>query len=176
MEIFPELNTQRLKLRKITAGDIPSLVKYANNKKIADKVLNIPYPYREPDAVFRISYVHQGFKNKSRYVFAIILKETEELVGETSLHLGDSNDIAQLAYWIAEPFWSKGIATEAVEAIVKFGFEKLRLDLIYADCNAENKASQKVLLNNKMKEVGVDGDITHYRLTKEASPHNNKRS
>ena len=40
MEVFPELITGRLKLRKISIEDIPSLVKYANNKKIADKILN----------------------------------------------------------------------------------------------------------------------------------------
>ena len=87
MEVFPELITGRLKLRKISIEDIPSLVKYANNKRIADKILNIPYPYQEPDAVFRISYVYQGFKNKTRYVFAIIFQENEELIGEISLHL-----------------------------------------------------------------------------------------
>ncbi len=65
MEFFPELNTKRLKLRKIQVEDIPSLVKYANNKKISDHILNIPYPYQEPDAVFRISYIVQGFKNKA---------------------------------------------------------------------------------------------------------------
>ncbi|MBD0378011.1 MAG: GNAT family N-acetyltransferase, partial [Flavisolibacter sp.] len=132
MEVFPELYTKRLTLRKIGLEDVPSLVKYANNKKIADKVLNIPYPYQEPDAVFRISYVHQGFKNKTRYVFAIIYKESEELVEEISLHLDNSKNIAQLAYWIGEPFWGKGIATEACQAILKFGMEKLQLDMIYA--------------------------------------------
>ena len=117
MEAFPQLYTTRLWLRKINIDDVSSLIKYANNKKIADRILNLSYPYQEPHAVFRISYVHQGFKNKTRYVFAIILKETGELIGEISLHLTDSNKVAQLAYWIGEPFWNKGIATEAVSAI-----------------------------------------------------------
>ena len=45
MEVFPELHTPRLKLRKIQIEDIDALVKYANNKKISDHVVNIPYPY-----------------------------------------------------------------------------------------------------------------------------------
>jgi ribosomal-protein-alanine N-acetyltransferase len=126
MEIFPELNTQRLKLRIIRAQDIPSLVKYGNNKKIANRVLNIPYPYQEPDAVFRISSVHQGFKNKVRYAFAIIFKETEELIGEISLHLDDSKDTAQLAYWIGEPYWNKGIATEAAHDLCPNAMSKIQ--------------------------------------------------
>ena len=71
VDIFPELSTNRLKLRKITVDDIPSLVKYTNNKKIAGRVLNIPNPYQEANAVFRISYVHQGFKNRIRYVLPL---------------------------------------------------------------------------------------------------------
>jgi RimJ/RimL family protein N-acetyltransferase len=167
MEVFPELYTKRLRLRKISIEDIPSLVKYANNKRIADKVLNIPYPYQEPDAVFRISYVHQGFKNKTRYVFAIIYTESKELIGEISLHLDNFRNIAQLAYWVGEPFWNKGIATEASGAMLTFGFEKLHLEMIYAECHVENNASQKVLLNIGMIKVGVCGNIIQYKLTKE---------
>jgi len=167
MEVFPELNTERLKLRKISIDDIPSLIKYANNKKIADNILNIPYPYQEPDAVFRISYVHQGFKNKSRYVFAIIFKESDELIGEISLHVDSSGNKAQLAYWIGEPFWGKGIGTEATEATLKFGLQKLDLDMVYAECHVENKASEKVLLNNRMTQQGVNGNVMLYQLSKQ---------
>ena len=167
MELFPELNTKRLKLRKIQIEDIPSLVKYANSKKISDHILNIPYPYQEPDAVFRISYVVQGFKNKARYVFAITLKEGSEFIGEISLHLDKDKPIAQLGYWLGEPFWNQGIGTEATEAIVKFGFEKLNLHLIFATCHVENKASEKVLLNNGMRKDNMNGNVIQYSLTKQ---------
>jgi ribosomal-protein-alanine N-acetyltransferase len=87
MESFPELNTSRLKLRKIQLGDITSLLKYCNNKKISDQILNIPYPYKEEDAIFRMNFVLQGFRKKERFVFAITLKDKEELIGEIGLHL-----------------------------------------------------------------------------------------
>jgi RimJ/RimL family protein N-acetyltransferase len=164
MQVFPELNTNRLRLRKVTVEDVSSLVKYANNKKISENTLNIPYPYGEPDAVFRISYVHQGFKSKTRYIFAIIIKDSEELIGEISLHLDNSRTIAQLAYWIGEPFWNKGIATEAATAILKFGLEKLMLSMIFAECHFENNASEKVLLNSGLKKYGVNGSVVQYRL------------
>ena len=155
-----------MKLRKIQIEDIPSLVKYANNKKISDNIINIPFPYQEPNAVFRISYVVQGFKKKERYVFSIILKETGEFIGEISLHLEKNNADAQLGYWVGEPFWNKGIATEATEAILKFGFEKLSLNNIYATCHFDNKASGKVLLNNGMMEETGNGNVIQYWLTK----------
>jgi len=167
MLVFPELQTNRLQLRKIQIEDVPSLVKYANNKKISDHILNIPYPYQEPDAVFRIRYVVQGFKDKTRYVFAIILKERAELIGEISLHLNKDHKIAELGYWVAEPFWNQGVATEAAEAIIKFGFETLKLHTIYATSHKENKASEKVLLNNGMIQHSINGNIIEHKLTEQ---------
>jgi [ribosomal protein S5]-alanine N-acetyltransferase len=168
MTVFPVLHTSRLMLRQISIDDIAALIKYANNKKISDNVLNIPYPYREPDAVFRISYAVQGFKNKTRYVFAIILKESEELIGEISLHLDGQNPVAELGYWIGEPFWGKGIATEAAGAILHFGFGTLHLRLVFATCHEDNEASQKVLVNNGMQRGKTTGHVIQYIIKQEA--------
>lgn len=175
MNNFPEINTDRLRLRQVRHSDISSLVKYCNNKKIADQIINIPYPYGEADAIYRMNFVIQGFKNKERYVFAITFNDKDELIGEIGLHLDKINDSAQFGYWIAEPLWGKGIATEALAAILKFGFETLNLNKIYATHYPDNLSSGKVMLNNKMiKEAEmkehykideVYKDVIQYRLT-----------
>lgn len=176
MDAFPELITNKLKLRKVLPSDISSLLKYCNNKNISDQIINIPHPYLETDAIFRLNFILQGFKNKERYVFAISLKDSGELIGEIGLHLDKGNNSAQFGYWIAEPFWGKGIATEALAALLKFGFETLNLNKIYATHYPENLSSGKVMLNNKMiKEAEMKEhykideiykDIIQYRLTK----------
>ncbi len=168
MDTFPELHTPRLKLARLTADDIPALVRYANNRKISDQVLNIPHPYDEPDAVFRISYVLQGFKSKARYVFAITLRERAELIGEIGLHLDNGGKIAQLGYWVGEPFWNKGIASESVKAALTFGFGKLGLDLVYATCHIDNPASARVLEKNGMTQRSINGNVAQYVLSKES--------
>ena len=77
---------------------------------------------------------------------------------------------------MGEPFWDKGIATEAVAAMLKFGFEKVNLNKIYATHFLENESSGKVLVNNKMikeaelkehfKNGEIYGSVIQYRLTK----------
>ena len=128
--VFPLLKTERLKLRKLLIDDIPSLVKYANNKKISDQIINIPHSYGEPDATYRIAYVNQGFLNKSRFVFAIADILSNDFIGEISLNLQSNSAQSEIGYWIAEPFWNKGFATEAIKEVIKFGFEKLKLTSI----------------------------------------------
>ena len=164
MLVFPLLKTKHLRLRKIQIEDIPSMVKYANNKEISDQVLNIPYPYDEPTAVFRISYVVKGFETKSKFVFSIILISTEEFIGEIGLHLDSGGNFAELGYWLGQPFWKQGLMTEAVEAVIKFGFEKLMLNTIFANCKEGNTASQKVFLKNGYKigkTTGTCNSIYH---------------
>ena len=165
MEAFPKIYTTNLELRKLTVDDVPSLVKHANNKKIAAHILNMPFPYEEHNAVFRLSYVYQGFKNNTHYVFAIISRESDEFVGEISLHLGPAAGIAQLAYWIAEPFWNRGIATEAAKAVTQFGFNKLKLEWIYAECHMDNPASQQVLVHVGMERKKVTGNVAQYIIS-----------
>ncbi len=162
---FPQLDTPRLSLRRLQVEDVDALVRYANNPKISEQVLSIPHPYGEPDAVFRISYVLQGFKAGLRFVFAIISKARQELIGEVALHM-DGPKLAQLGYWIGEPFWNEGFATEAVEAILQFGFETLDLEAIYATFRADNKASGKVLLKCGMSGSGAAGTVLKYTIRK----------
>jgi [ribosomal protein S5]-alanine N-acetyltransferase len=169
MTNFPQLYTERLKLRKIQVEDIPALVQYANNKNVSKYILNIPYPYQEPDAVFRISYVHQGFKANTRYVFSIVLKAEDAFIGEISLHLDGQKPVAQLAYWIGEPFWNQGIVSEAIARVLIFGFDVLQLDEVLATCDADNIGSVKVLEKNGLVQTSAAGDILHYAIQREIS-------
>ncbi|MBO9198653.1 MULTISPECIES: GNAT family N-acetyltransferase [Niastella] len=153
MDRFPVLYTNRLELRQINASDITSLVKLANNKSIANQIINIPHPYEEYHAVNRLSYVYRGFKEKTHYAFAIILRDEEQLVGEISLHLKPALS-AELGYWIGEPFWNRGFATEAIETITAFGFSKLGLTRIYAECHRDNLSSIRVLMKNNFIAAG----------------------
>ena len=168
MDYFPTLYTDRLILRKMTVDDIPSLLKHVNNRAITDEILNFPYPYEEPQAVFRISYVHQGFMKKERFVFAITTKEQKELIGEISLHLNQSLNQSEVGYWVGEEFWKQGIATEALGRILQFGFEELALQQIFATHRKENHASEKVLAKNGMKKGGIlPNTVSRYELTRE---------
>ncbi|NRB51669.1 MAG: GNAT family N-acetyltransferase [Saprospiraceae bacterium] len=166
MDTFPTLYTPRLILRKITIDDIPALLQYANNRKIADRIVNIPYPYEEPTAVFRISYVHQGFKQKTRFVFSIVSKQEQGLIGEISLHLNGKRDGAEVGYWLGEPFWSQGLMKEAIGAVTQFGFQKLNLASISASCDADNIASHKVLEHNAYRQIPSNGKTLVYYIEK----------
>lgn len=162
MKKLPEINTAQLTLRRMMMNDLPSLIKYANNEKIAANIFNMDHPYTEASAVFRYNVVLQGLENENRYIFAITLKTENELIGEIGINIDRDHNRAEVGYWIAEVFWGKGIATEALGAALSFGFNTLGLNKIFATHFLDNPSSAKVLINNAMiKEAEL---IDHYLI------------
>ncbi len=153
MEQFPQIETERLVIGKILFTDIDAIVSYANNKKLSEKMLTFPFPYTEENAIWWINNSYQSFNAKSAYIFAIRIKENNAFVGGIGLHL-DNHRKAELGYWIAEPFWNNGFATEAVKAITKFGFENIHLNKIFALYFEDNPSSGKVLQKNNFNNEG----------------------
>ena len=62
--------------------------------------------------------------------------------------------LAELGYWIGVPYWGRGYATEAAREVVKYGFEKVQLNRIFAAHFKHNPASGKVLQKIGMKYEG----------------------
>jgi len=145
MKNFPELFTDRLRLGKIRTKDLPIITEYANNKSISDNTLSFPFPYTEESAVFWMQMEIKGFENKKDYIFAIYEKESDDFIGGIGLHTDKINSKGELGYWIAEPFWNRGYASEAGNEVIKFGFNELGLNKILATHFLYNSASKKVL-------------------------------
>ena len=130
-------------LRPWTIDDLDSLVKYANNFKIAKNMTDqFPHPYTIDDGKAFIEY---AAKDDPIHIFAIDVGG--QAVGGIGIH--PQSDIhrknAELGYWLAEPFWGQGIITRAIPQIVDFGFKTYDINRIFARPFGTNAASKRVL-------------------------------
>ena len=94
-------------IRDWRIGDVSSVAKYANNRKIWINLRDgFPHPYQLSDAENFLSKVVQ---QNPRTVFAIA--DDKEAIGSIGLMLGEDvhRFTAEIGYWLAEPFWNKGI-------------------------------------------------------------------
>ncbi|MEM9918356.1 MAG: GNAT family N-acetyltransferase [Bacteroidota bacterium] len=183
MDTFPKIETDRLILGRLFVKDIPNIIAYAGNRKIAANTLNVPHPYGEKDAIFWMNSVNQGFEHKTQFSFGIRIKTKGEFIGGVGLKVNTRFQRAELGYWIAEPFWNQGYASEAVKAILKFGFQEINLNKIYATHLIENPASGNVMIKNGMikeaelkehvKKDGVFKSLIQYRMTKQEFENRN---
>lgn len=134
-----------ISLRKWQLEDAPALAAVLNNKKIHDTVRDgLPLPYTEKDAAEFIQSVLSAEKD-SQYVFAILYDN--KVVGGIGSHRNDNVHRFTLncGYYIAEEYWGKGIATEAVKQFRAYIFEHTDIIRIAAEVYANNVGSCRVL-------------------------------
>jgi [ribosomal protein S5]-alanine N-acetyltransferase len=134
------------KLRPWAITDITSLAKYANNWSVAKNLTDkFPHPYTEADAKAFIE-----FANSETPIHFFAIEVNNEAVGGIGIH--PQEDIykknAELGYWLAEPFWGKGIIGQAIKQMIDFAFTTYDIERLFARPFGANIASQKVLEKN----------------------------
>jgi len=130
-------------LRPWTEEDLDSLIKYGNNKEIAKFMTDkFPHPYTEEKGKGFIEFATSETPNR---ILAIDIEG--EASGGIGIHPQDDIERmnAELGYWLAEPFWGKGIMTEALKRMVEYGFENFDVTRIFARPYGTNIVSQKAL-------------------------------
>jgi ribosomal-protein-alanine N-acetyltransferase len=140
-------------IRNWQIQDAPSIAKYANNRKIWLNLRDaFPHPYSLGDAEVFISCVIEAAPVT---IFAIATKS--EAIGSIGLMPGKDvhRFTAEMGYWLAEPYWGKGIMTDAVQFLTNWAFRELRLHRISAEPYATNTASHRVLEKTGFIREGV---------------------
>jgi len=132
-----------INIREFFENDSFLLAKFCNNIKIWNNVRDyFPHPYTQKDAEEYISFCQ---KQKPTQNFAITVNGN--LAGSIGIIIQSDvySHSAELGFWIAEKYWGKGVATKAVELVISYAFNDLKLERIFASVFDFNKASQKVL-------------------------------
>lgn len=141
MEII--LETERMILRPVVETDAEAIYDFCKNSNVGINAGWKPHEsIEETREVMELVFLNQEF------VFAMELKETKTLFGSIGIipdPKRQNNKTRMIGYAISENYWGKGLATEAVQAVLRFGFQKLNLDLISAYCYPSNERSKKIL-------------------------------
>jgi len=136
----PVLVTERLVMRPPHVDDIPDLARFAANRRIADMLARMPHPYGEAEAH---AFVAAAAERTEGCVYAVTSAENGALLGCAALNVNASG--LEIGYWIGEPHWGRGYATEAAHALVDHGFRASGARLMQASCRVINPASRRVV-------------------------------
>ncbi len=155
MENYPEIKTERLLLRGFQPADASEIQALAGAFEVAEMTLNIPHPYLDGMAETWMESHQKDFESGEGVVFAMIEMQSGSLVGAVGLTVTKRFNRADLGYWVGAPFWGKGYATEASNAVLKYGFEEMHLNKIHASHMTRNPASGRVMQKIGMEQEGV---------------------
>jgi RimJ/RimL family protein N-acetyltransferase len=138
-----EIRLTRSTLRPFRSGDEPSLARHANNRKLWLNLRDVfPHPYTEGHAAAWVRFNQQS----PRWLNAAIVVDGEVAGG---IGLIPQQDVmrhsAEIGYWLGEPFWNRGIVTEALVAFTHYGFDTLGFERLFAHVFGPNARSIRVL-------------------------------
>jgi RimJ/RimL family protein N-acetyltransferase len=137
----------QITLRRWRADDVDALVRYANNRNIWLNLRDrFPHPYTRADADSWIARC--AAEPEPHLQFAIDL-DGEAIGGIGFDRMTDIHRLTvEVGYWIAEPYWGRGIASEALRQATEYGFASLGVERIEAGVFSTNLASARVLEKN----------------------------
>ncbi len=152
---FPSLETNSLLLRKIEPKDARDLFSFLSDEAVC-RYLRNNILENIVQAQRSINRMQQFFNSKQKIRWGIAKKEDNRIIGYCDYsYFDETNSFGEINYCLAKKNWSQGIMTEAINTIVRFGFEKIGLNRIEAKTDTKNSASIKTLEKVGFKQEGL---------------------
>jgi len=160
------LETERIYLREMTQSDYGDLCKILQDDAVM-YAYEGAFSNEETQIWFNKQISH--YQEDGFGLWAVILKQTGEMIGQCGLTMQDWKDrqVLEIGYLFQKSFWHKGYAIEAASACKEYAFNILKADEVFSIIRDSNEASQNVAKRNGM--VIVDKSIKHYRGA--STPH-----
>ena len=161
--------TARLLLRPLNEGDVDAIFALRRDAEFM-RFIREPQTKRA-EAESWIKLISSLWESEKVGFCAVIDKSSNEFIGWCGLwKLKETGEI-EVGYAIAESFQKKGLASEAAERFLEYGFNQLKLEKIVAVARPENTASRRVMEKIGMNYDGIgrfyDRDLAHYSITRE---------
>lgn len=151
---MPVLETERLRLRKLTMRDAEDIYSYGRDPLVAKHVLWEAYrSVGEARAYLR--YMLRKYRMNEPASWGIELKSSGRIIGTIGyMWIQSDNAAAEVGYSLARAHWGQGIMTEALEAVIAYAFDSLRLNRVEAIHEPANPASGAVMRKCGMQYEG----------------------
>lgn len=140
-------------LRPLRPSDAASLARHANNVRIWDNVRDyFPHPYKQTDAD---AFIALASGKRPAQDFAIVIGG--EAVGCIGYVPGTDIErvSAEVGYWLGQPYWGRGVMSEAVDALAEHVFTTTGILRLFATVFDRNTASMRVLEKAGFRKVGI---------------------
>jgi RimJ/RimL family protein N-acetyltransferase len=161
---FPVLETERLALRRITLDDMEAWQDVWSHPDVLRYLTDFETTPSKEEVIEVIDWADNIFKEKSGMRWAITLKPKSKLIGSCGFHLYEKeNRCAEIGYELHHEFWRKGIMSEALREILRFGFEDMNLHRIQADVTVGNEASAGILRQFGFTLEGTWRERTYFK-------------
>jgi [ribosomal protein S5]-alanine N-acetyltransferase len=157
---FPEMETERLTLRKFSPDDLKVMFEITSDAEVA-RYMN----WQAHESIEKTSEIlgdiRKGYETGDSFRWAIALKASNRFIGYMNVKPVFLHNRVNVGYWIGRPYWGRGYMTEALVATIRLCFEKLGVNRIEAEYFKENIASGRVMEKAGMAFEGLLRQYCH---------------
>ena len=166
---FPILTTERLTLRQLQINDEEEIFTLRSDSEI-NKYLDRRLSNTIEDARNFINNVNENINKNASLYWAIILSDRNTFVGTVCLYgFSDENDNCEIGYELLTNFQGQGIMKEAVEKVIDYAFNNIKVQKIEAFLHRDNQRSinllEKLLFKKSNKTDESNPELLGYHLT-----------
>jgi len=148
------LNGPRLTLRPLRLDDAADFVKLMGDYDISRMTGSIPRHFPQISAEFKIMHMRAKKRRGLSFNYAVTLRGNDQLIGMMDLFRSGPDEVLEIGYSIAKPYWGQNYASEAGHIILKAAHEQLGVTRIKAGVFIDNPASLRVLEKLGFKKFG----------------------
>jgi [ribosomal protein S5]-alanine N-acetyltransferase len=159
---FPIIETERLILREVTKADADDMLTYLSDPDVVKHMGLEPFRSVE-DAYDEIAWYESIVNNGTGIRWGITLKDDKRVIGSCGfLNRVLKHYRSEVGFELSKEYWGKGIAREALEAVVKYGFKNMELERVEALIEPANLPSQRLVEKTGFQREGL---LRHYEYT-----------
>lgn len=152
---MPVIETERLTLRRMYPSDAEDMFEYAHLEDVTRYLLWSPHPSLAHTREY-LYYIGERYRYGDFYDWAVTLKGSGKMIGTCGFaKLDPTNNLGEIGYVINPRYKGKGVASEAVAAVIDYGFSTLGLNRIEARYMIDNSASRRVMEKSGMTFEGI---------------------
>jgi RimJ/RimL family protein N-acetyltransferase len=142
---LPTLDTERLRLRPMSARDVPALYAIFGDPEVC-RYWSRPAMPDESDAAALLAHIQRGFAERSLFQWGIALRDGDGVIGTCTLHaLEVQHRRAEIGFALGRAHWGRGYIAEALPRLVSYAFSELALHRLEADADPRNAGSIRAL-------------------------------
>jgi [ribosomal protein S5]-alanine N-acetyltransferase len=152
---LPTIETERLLLRKITLNDASDMFEYASNPEVSEYTMWSTHTSIE-DTKYFLKSLTKMYKRRELVDWGIVHKAEKKFIGTCGfVEWSMTHSRAEIGYALSARYWREGYMSEAVNAIIEFGFREMLLNRIVGRCEVNNIASARVMEKVGMQLEGI---------------------
>lgn len=160
---FPELSTPRLLLRQPNRADVDAVMRMFSDPEVL-RYYNVDLVTRRDEAIGIIENRRRRYELGYGIRWALVLKSTGAAIGSCGFEvLHRAWHYAEIGYELDREHWRFGYMTEALRAMIGYGFDRMDLHRVEAQVEPPNTASRNLLLRIGFREEGIARERGYWR-------------